>query len=426
MRIFRLMAQNIKNLTSVDITPPADGSAVIIRGQNGAGKTATIDSIGMAIGDKKLVRPIRDGQIKAEVEIHLDEYTVRRTWTNKSGPSGYLQVASKEGAIFKSPQALMDRIRGRVGFDPLKWAGLTAKEQIAMLKELDPSLDFADHDAERQKIYQERTTTNSKLRDVEGELAGMPAPAEGSPTEEVSMQEALDHLQKLTDQEQRFAVWEWEFSAMQQVAEAGQQGITDLEQRIQAMQIQLTEAKAMYTQATEAMSDFQTIKPYCPDQAVIQEARQKIQQVEGINAAVRAGAAYAETEKAKIALTEKAAAQTAEIKRLDELKLKTISEAKYPIDGLIVQDGDVLFGGIPFSQLAYSEKVKVSTAIGMAMNPTLKVLVVHEGSLLDDAGLAAIQSQAKEKGYQLWIECVGEGGVGIVIEEGKVKKETKA
>jgi hypothetical protein len=56
----------------------------------------------------------------------------------------------------------------------------------------------------------------------------------------------------------------------------------------------------------------------------------------------------------------------------------------------------------------------------MALNPTLRIIRISDGSLLDDKSMSIIREMAKAKDYQIWIEVVGDR-VGIQIEDGVVK-----
>jgi len=65
----------------------------------------------------------------------------------------------------------------------------------------------------------------------------------------------------------------------------------------------------------------------------------------------------------------------------------------------------------------------VSAAIGMALNPRLKVMRIQDGSLLDGENLETLAEMARAKGFQIWIERVGGGDPGaIVIEDGSVQE----
>jgi hypothetical protein len=84
-------------------------------------------------------------------------------------------------------------------------------------------------------------------------------------------------------------------------------------------------------------------------------------------------------------------------------------------------DNDILLDGLPFSQASTARKIRVSTALLMALKPELRVLLVREGSLLDDEARAALEADAREHDFVVLMECVGAGdGSGIVIEDGEV------
>ena len=57
----------------------------------------------------------------------------------------------------------------------------------------------------------------------------------------------------------------------------------------------------------------------------------------------------------------------------------------------------------------------------MAANPKVKVILIREGSLLDEQGLRLVADMASKQGFQVWLEAVtNRTDVGIVIEDGRV------
>ena len=58
----------------------------------------------------------------------------------------------------------------------------------------------------------------------------------------------------------------------------------------------------------------------------------------------------------------------------------------------------------------------------MAGDPELKFLLIRDGSLLDDEGLAILEQMAHENSYQILMERVDTSGkVGIFMEDGTIK-----
>jgi hypothetical protein len=123
---------------------------------------------------------------------------------------------------------------------------------------------------------------------------------------------------------------------------------------------------------------------------------------------------------------QKAEKLTNDIEKLDEEKLKLVSSAKFPIDGLTFGEGFITYNDLPLDQASDAEKLRVSMAMAMAMNPKLRVLRITDGSLLDSNSMKIIEEMASKNDYQVWIEMVDESGkIGIVIEDGAVIKNNE-
>lgn len=116
---------------------------------------------------------------------------------------------------------------------------------------------------------------------------------------------------------------------------------------------------------------------------------------------------------------------TTKLETLDADKRGQLSAAKFPVDGLsidLVNEGGVLFKGFPFSQASSAEQLRVSVAMGMALNPTLRVMCIRDGSLLDEDSMQMLADMAEAGDYQFWIETVDTTGPStIVIEDGHVR-----
>ncbi|TXH49489.1 MAG: hypothetical protein E6Q97_22580 [Desulfurellales bacterium] len=95
-----------------------------------------------------------------------------------------------------------------------------------------------------------------------------------------------------------------------------------------------------------------------------------------------------------------------------------------PIPGLGFSESEVTLNGIPLSQSSSAEQLRVGLAIAIAANPNMKVMLIRDGSLLDDDSLRLVEESAKAAGAQVWVEMVGrDGQCSVVIEDGAVKEE---
>lgn len=420
MKILELRAENIKNLKVVEIKP--GDSAVILEGKNGAGKSAVLDSLFMALTGKKLEKPIREGEARAQVEVDLGDYRIKRVITAKGER---LEVLSKEGAAFKSPQTLLDGILGELTFDPLKFSSMEDKARRQLLADL-VGLNFATLDGKRIFAYNERTIKNRELKALETTLHGIQKPADGTPREEISLAEEIAKVEALEAKERAYEDYlrgvqgaRDSIADNKRLIDEKARTIADLKERISVLE---GEIKRLESENAEIIGNIEAAKApelVSPDQ--ITAARDGLRDIEQKNIVIRNAVKFdealknLETAKAAVDKLDK------EIEEIDQDKQKQITAAKFPIEGLGITDEYVIYQGRPFSQLSTGQQWKVSTAIAMALNPKLKIILIREGSLLDQEGLKAIVELAKEKDYQLWIEKVSDSkGVGIYIEDGAI------
>jgi hypothetical protein len=137
---------------------------------------------------------------------------------------------------------------------------------------------------------------------------------------------------------------------------------------------------------------------------------ERLANIEATNARVRAqqhrAAIAAELSDRK----EQAAKHTLALKAIEKQKADALAAVTFPVPGLSFDDTRVTYNGIPFSQASPAEQLRVSVALAMAANPTLRVLRILDGSLLDSKSLETIADLAEENDYQVWIEVVDETG----------------
>ena len=115
---------------------------------------------------------------------------------------------------------------------------------------------------------------------------------------------------------------------------------------------------------------------------------------------------------------------TSKMEEIDQRKAMLISNANFPVEGMSFDENGVLYNGLPFKQEGTAGQIRISVAMGLAMNPKLKVILIRDGSLLDADNLAMIGKMAEEAGAQIWVEKVTEDGQGVsvIIEDGMVKE----
>lgn len=408
VKVIGIEAENFKRLRVVHLDV-RDG-VTVIAGQNAQGKSSLLDALAAALGGGKQIpaQPIRKGAKKASVVVETSTVKVTRTFT-EGGSS--LKVEAKDGTALKSPQQVLDALIGDLTFDPLAFARMKPADQVAALKKA-TGLDFSELDAERVKVETMRRDIGrdrDRLAAVVKSLQVLEPDAKTVDTSEV-----LEQLQAA-----RAKVQEHD-SARKALAAVGVR-VDELLKRRAALAAEIEEVDAKITKGRQWMlTEGVTISRLIdPDVAGLE---QKLADAGIINQRALQ-AEQARKAKADLADAEKAyAGHTRRLEDIAEDKESLIRAAKLPVKGLSFTDEALTLNGVPFVQASTSEQIRAAVAIAMAQNPALKILMVREGSLLDDAAMQDLMTIAAEHGAQVLVERVGKSadGMGVVIQDGEV------
>lgn len=412
MKIIEFRAERFKRLSAVEITP--EGNTVIISGKNEQGKSSVLDAIWLALGggnaakDSATIRPIKEGEKDAVVRLDLGDIIVTRKWLTSGNSS--LIVEGSDGRRYNSPQSLLDTLVGAISFDPLSFARMPASEQRAQLIKLaNLSIDPDEIDAQRKVLYDKRTMVNRELKNLEGELSNIPSPEKDIPDEEISLTNYVNKINTAIEQRNMIRMFFEKFQEKKRRADILKK---DIAEKIKMLE-SLTEEIKQDEITGETLIE--------PD---VEAMRQKMGEIESINAMVRDKKRYCNA-KSKISEKSKESEDiTKQIEQLDKVKRDALLNAKFPVAGLSVDEEGVTFNDIPFSQCSSAERLKVCVAIAAALNPKIRVIRVSDASLLDNDSMAVISEIAQEQDIQIWMERVTDGNerVGVVIEDGAVKR----
>lgn len=409
LRVVKLSAENYKRLSAVEITPDLGAATVTIAGRNAQGKSSVLDAIWAALSNTAAARgttttrPIRDGEKTARVTVDLGDIIVTRKW---EGDKNTLIVESADGARFPSPQKMLDDLIGRLSFDPLAFASLPAKAQQAELLNL-VELPFnpVELAAKRKGLFDQRADIGREGKQLKGQLDGYPQPAADLPETELSVSQLVSELRAAQGQEQ-------ERADAERGAERAARVIAEAEETLKIARHDLELAQERLTGLPE-MRDLA---------ASLSAIETQIDNAESINNSVRTEAERKRIEEKSNAKRVEYKSLTSQLEQLDKSKSEALSNAKFPVDGLGFDDDGVTYNGVPFAQASSAERLRVSVAMAMALNPKIRVIRIADGSLLDSENLAVIEAMAAEQGFQVWIEVVDEtGAIGVVIEDGAVK-----
>jgi len=438
MKIISLAVSNIMKVTAALIQPKSD--VVVIQGENEAGKSSLLNSIVMAFsGDRALPEmPLRRGQKKGEIVVKLDgdkalgipPFVITRSVTDKKA---YVKIEPESVTAGETPRSFLDKLIGSISFDPLKFINEDSKKQkdtLLRLIGIDP-----DEWATKEKIaFDKRTELGRQLKIAEAKVKDAVI-HEGVGSEEVKVGELTDKLQKaLKDNQEIINRKEANNRLKADALEIKETKIPtvrneifDLETKLAAKKEELQELEnslAMKREQHKAEKDDLALT-FPTDTAEIEA---EIANIESTNAKIRHNNKVTEDVRDKD--TKKFLYEQADndVGCVRAQRLKLIQEATMPIPGLAIDDDGILYNSIPLDQCSDGAKLMIGVAISMALNPTMRVIQIKDGSLLDKKNMELLRKVVKDKDFQLWVEKVNDidgydasGKIGIFVSEGEIQ-----
>jgi len=412
LKIINLKSKNIKGIKAIDITPKDD--VVIISGKNGAGKTSALDSIWYVLcwkaGAGKTPMPIRKGEKEAEGEVTLCEdlspddiakdkipevlFIVNRVWT--SDDKTQLKVTNGKGLKYTTPQKLLDDFIGYLSFDPRLFSQMKGKEQRQVLIDL-TGFDTTEIEKKIAFLYDQRLEKGREVKMLTGNR------------EEITIKDLPEELISVADIN----------NELQEAMVIN----TKIDDSIRNKEQALIDIERLNSLIVSCNNFLQTNK-----KIPIDSLKEKLSESQEMNEQIRA------RDRNRIADRKENKAKneyddfTQEINDQTKIMVDGLKENwhKIPDQKLSLTETEIAYDGTPYSQISYSEQLKICIKIGMALNPRLKVLRISDWTLLDNKSKETVRQMSKEFGYQIWAEEVDESGnIGFYIEEGEIKAENE-
>jgi DNA repair exonuclease SbcCD ATPase subunit len=409
MRIIHLHSENVKRIKAIDITPESD--IIVLSGKNGEGKTSVLDSIWLALqyraASKGTPTPLRAGEDKGFVTIDLDDYIVTRRFTEKSTT---LEVRTPDGSKITSPQKLLDGLIGDLSFDPWEFSRKNEKEQRQMIGDVlfaitDGEVDLAAFEIRQKEIAEKRTEANREKKRLETLLTNMRPPTAQEPTEEKSAEQLTSQIAAATKQRAELD---------RSVAH-----IQELQIRILKLEEELKQTREQLKAAEDHVASI----PSVPD---IDAMTAQLEELEKYNRRAREVQEYKKTRSALDDVVAEVQGYNDKLELISIEKDEALEDSPLPVTGLrVTPDGIMVLNEddelVPFCQASAAQRLRYSLGIAMAANPTLRVIRIADGSLLDDESMDIVKQMAQDKDFQVWVEYASrneQDRIGVYIEDG--------
>lgn len=423
--IKNLHVRYIRGARRVDIHHPSD-SVVEIAGDNGSGKSSTLDAIEWGIRGKRALPedPLHHGASSGTVKINLGDLVItRRINEGNAARGGTVTIQAADGS--KWGQKDLEQLYGAWTFDPLAFAQMRPEQQVSKIRTLAGREFCAELEILDQKIADTEASRTEAGREVK-RFGALPDLPRVEPVDTCGLAERFAKAQDLALQisegqaavdEKARRVDDWAASI------AGHQSRVDsLRDELAKAERALAEAKKHAASDLVVLNDMKRALEGLEQPEPMGQLQAELASAHETNAAAEAWRRNeVEREKwsAAVRLHEELQAT---LEDLREQRTQHVRTAKLPVPGLSWDGGKIALDGTPFRGLSTTEQLLLSARIGMAMSPDLNVMLVREGGLIDRTRFAALRELAAAEGCQVWVETAGEGhdSDALVIEAGEL------
>lgn len=413
MKIVELNIRNLRKIEAVDILPSSN--VVKIEGKNNNGKTTVLDSILLALGGGKIPDGvIKTGEDKSLITVKFGDYIVKKTITPTNA---YLSVETVDGMKPKNPQSFLSDLIGKIAFDPMEFIRMDSKKQVDVLKKvLGIEEKINKLKEEELKAMEDRKLVGREKERYETLCLNELTPVE-PPVSSVEISKKIQDAMKVKES---ISGQLKDLNMLKKSFEENKSEIDKLEQQLEALRDNQLKIKNSISahDVNYAEKELNKLEKEIAYNQNILEKNDLLQKEYND---------YLEYVKNKRILKEKISdwiQLDSVVENIRKEIKKTIEECSIPIKGLELSDNELLYNGHSFANTCESDRVKISVALTMAMNSKLKVILIRDGSLLDEDSLKEISDIANKEDYQIWIEKVAsekDDDSAIFIVEGEVK-----
>jgi len=318
-------------------------------------------------------------------------------------------VKNKEGASFSSPQAMLDELVGAISFDPLAFLKMNPSDQMNTLQEL-TGYDDTELLERRQELYDDRRMVKKEIKKCEARI---------DDSEIVTAVDVSDLIEKQKEGMEAGRAYE----KVQSYISSNEKSLSAVKNRISEVRRELEMLEGKRKGVEHALADAREVLDETAEPPDMLEIEDEIKKAADRNREAEKSREQervrAELDDSKLALSE----INEKMARIEEERKEMAKACPMPVEDLELGEDGLIFEGVPLEQASQSAKLQISVAIGMAMNKELKVMLVREGSLLDDNALADLKAMVEDADAQLWIERVGnDGHCSVVMVDGENTK----
>ena len=405
--INRLEIENVKRIKAVKIEPSATG-LTIVGGNNNQGKTSVLDAIAWALGGNKY-KPSQAQREGSQVPPTLKIVMSNGLIVERKGKNASLKVIDPNGQ--KGGQQLLDSFVEELAINLPKFMESTPKEKAdTLLQIIGVGNRLAELELKENELYNNRHAIGV-IADQKEKFAKEQEYYPDAPKELVSISE-------LIQQQQAILAKNGENARKRQNVDTIQMQYSNAEANVSRLQEELAKAIDERDKFKQDLAIAQKDAMELHDESTA-EIEANIQQIDDINRKVRANLDKEKAEEDAKEIRQQYNVLSVEIEDVRKQKRDLLTNADLPLEGLSVDDGELLYLGQRWDNMSGSQQLQVATAIVRKLKPECGFVLIDKLEQMDQVTLQEFGEWLKREGLQAIATRVSTGDeCSIIIEDG--------
>ncbi|NQG19389.1 AAA family ATPase [Streptococcus suis] len=405
--INRLEIENVKRIKAVKIEPSATG-LTIVGGNNNQGKTSVLDAIAWALGGNKY-KPSQAQREGSQVPPTLKIVMSNGLIVERKGKNASLKVIDPNGQ--KGGQQLLDSFVEELAINLPKFMDSTPKEKAeTLLQIIGVGNQLAELELKEKELYNNRHAIGV-IADQKEKFAKEQEFYPEAPKELVSIAELIQQQQAILAKNGENARKRQNVATIKMQYENAESAVDRLKQEL----AKAIDERDKFKQDL-AIAQKDAIELHDESTAEIEA---NIQQIDDINRKVRANLDKEKAEGDAKEIRQQYNALSVEIEDVRKQKRDLLSNADLPLEGLSVDDGELLYLGQRWDNMSGSQQLQVATAIVRKLKPECGFVLIDKLEQMDQVTLKEFGEWLKREGLQAIATRVSTGDeCSIIIEDG--------
>ncbi|MCQ9212268.1 MULTISPECIES: AAA family ATPase [unclassified Streptococcus] len=405
--INKLEIENVKRIKAVKIEPSATG-LTIVGGNNNQGKTSVLDAIAWALGGNKYKpsQAQREGsQVPPILKITLSNGLI----VERKGKNSDLKVIDPSGN--KAGQQLLNSFVEELALDLPKFMEQTNKEKAStLLQIIGVGPQLAELELKEKSLYDQRHAIGV-IADQKEKFAKEQVHYPDAPKELISISE-------LIQQQQAVLAKNGENARKRQNLQQIQLQYDSAEAKVSRLHQELAQAIDERDKSKGDLAIAQKDAMELHDESTA-EIEENIAQIDEINRKVRANLDKEKAEEDAKEQREQYNVLTSSIEEVRKQKTDLLTNADLPLEGLSVDDGELLYLGQRWDNMSGSQQLQVATAIVRKLKPECGFVLIDKLEQIDQITLQEFGQWVEKEGLQVIATRVSTGDeCSIIIEDG--------